>query len=89
MADPISVEAPSEETALELAGSLAARFPLEVSQVNGSWVVAVTPARASDRVVVELLDEIERWLVAANVAGTRVHLDGRVYGMTRPATVEA
>ena len=36
MADPISVEAPSEETARELAGSLAARFPLEVSQVNGS-----------------------------------------------------
>ena len=36
--------------------------------MNGYWVVAVTPGRASDRVVVELLDEIERWLVAANVA---------------------
>lgn len=89
MTEPISVEAPSAEAAQELAGSLAARFPLEISQVNGAWVVAVRPDHATDRVVVDLLCEVERWLVAADVPTTRVRLDGRVYVMERPGLAPA
>ena len=49
MVEPISVEAPSEAAAQQLAGSLAARFPLEVSRVDDAWVVVVTPSRSSER----------------------------------------
>jgi len=88
MVEPISVEAPSESAAQQLAGSLAARFPLEVSQVDGAWVVVVTPDGSSERMVTEVLDEVERWLVAADVSATRVRLDGHVYGMERPGLAE-
>jgi hypothetical protein len=88
MVEPISVEAPSEAAAQQLAGSLAARFALEVSQVDGAWVVVVTPSRSSERKVTEVLDEVERWLVDAGVAATRVRLDGHVYGMERPSLAE-
>jgi hypothetical protein len=88
MVEPISVEAPSEAAAQQLAGSLAARFPLEVSQVDGAWLVVVTPGGPSERLVTEVLDVVERWLVDAGVAGTRVRLDGHVYGMERPGLVE-
>jgi hypothetical protein len=88
MTEPISVEAPSETAAQLLADSLAARFPLEVSQVDGGWVVVVGPSSA-ERHVGDVLDEVERWLVAADVAATRVHLDGRVYGLERRGLVEA
>jgi hypothetical protein len=84
MTEPISVEAPSEAAAQLLAGSLGARFHLEVSQVDGAWVVVVTPSLAAEYRVGEVLEEVERWLVAADVAATRVHLDGHVYGMERP-----
>jgi hypothetical protein len=89
MVEPISVEAPTEAAARQLAASLAARFPLEVSHVDGAWVVVVRPARAVEHNVGEVLDEVERWLVAADVAATRVHLDGHVYGMERPGLAEA
>ena len=89
MVEPISVEAPSEEAAQQLAGSLRARFPLDVGRVDGTWVVVVTPTRPADRNVVDLLAEVERWLVAADVSATRVHLDGHVYGMERPGLAEA
>ena len=89
MVEPISVEAPSEEAAQQLAGSLSARFSLEVSRVDDAWVVVVAPNGSSERVVVaEVLDEVERWLVAANVSATRVRLDGHVYGMERPGLAE-
>jgi hypothetical protein len=88
MVEPISVEAPSEAAAKQLAGSLAARFQLDVSQVDGAWVVVVTPSRASEHNVTEVLDEVERWLVAAGVAATNVRLDGHVYGMERPGLAE-
>ena len=87
MVEPISVEAPSEAAAQRLAGSLAARFSLEVAQVDGAWVVVVTPSRSSERTVGEVLDEVERWLVDAGVAATRVRLDGHIYGMERPGLV--
>lgn len=88
MVEPISVEAPSEEAAQQLAGSLSARFSLEVSRVDDAWVVVVAPNGSSERVVAEVLDEVERWLVAANVSATRVRLDGHVYGMERPGLAE-
>ena len=88
MVEPIFVEAPSEEAAQQLAGSLSARFPLEVSRGDDAWVVVVTPNGSSERVVAEVLDEVERWLVAANVSATRVRLDGHVYGMERPGLAE-
>jgi hypothetical protein len=88
MTEPISVEAPSETAAQLLAGSLAARFPLEISQVDGAWVVVVRP-NGSEFHVGEVLDEVERWLVAADVTATRVHLDGHVYGLERRGLAEA
>ena len=88
MTEPISVEAPSEAAAQQLAGSLGARFPLEVSRVDDAWVVVVTPGRSSERYVTEVLDEVTRWLVDAGVAATRVHLDGHVYGMERSSLAE-
>ena len=88
MVEPISVEAPSEEAAQQLAGSLSARFSLEVSRVDDAWVVVVAPNGSSERIVAEVLDEVERWLVAANVSATRVRLDGHVYGMERPGLAE-
>jgi len=89
MVEPISVEAPSEATAQLLAGSLGARFRLQVSRDGGRWVVVVTPSQAAECSVTDVLAEVERWLVAADVAATRVHLDGRVYGMERRSAVEA
>ena len=83
MVEPISVEAPSEAAAEQLARLLRARFPLEVSQVDGHWVVEVTPSRTAERSVDDVLAEVERWLAAADVSATRVHLDGHVYGMER------
>ena len=65
MTEPIFVEAPSEAAAQQLAGSLGARFPLEVSRVDDAWVVVVTPGRSSERYVSEVLDEVKRWLVDA------------------------
>ena len=88
MTEPISVEAPSEAAARLLAGSLAARFSLEVSQVDGAWVVVVTPS-SSEYQVGDLLDEVERWLVEADVVATRVRLDGHVYGLERRRLAEA
>jgi hypothetical protein len=88
MTEPISVEAPSEAAAQLLAGSLAPRFRLEVSQVDGAWVVVVSP-RSSEYQVGDVLEEVERWLVAADVAATRVHLDGHVYGLERRGLAEA
>jgi hypothetical protein len=46
--------------------------------------VIVTPDRSIDRLVVELLDEVDRWLLVADVSKTQVHLDGRTYTMSRP-----
>ena len=89
MVEPISVEAPSEAAAQQLAGSLRPRFPLEVSQDGGRWVVVVTPTATAERSLTDLLAEVERWLVAADVAATRVHLDGHVYGMERPGAPAA
>jgi hypothetical protein len=89
MVEPISVEAPSEEAAQQLAATLAARFPLEISRVDGAWVVVVTPSRSSDGNVGDVLEEVERWLVAADVAATRVRLDGHVYGLERRGLAEA
>jgi hypothetical protein len=89
MTDPISVEAPSEAAAHLLAGSLRPRFPLEVSSDGSRWVVVVTPSHTAERSVVDLLAEVERWLVAADVAATRVHLDGRVYGIERRSRDDA
>ena len=88
MTEPISVEAPSETAAQLLAGSLAPRFPLEVSEVDGAWVVVVRPS-PSQHHIGEVLDEVERWLVAADVAATRVRLDGHVYGLERRGLAEA
>ena len=88
MVEPISVEAPSEEAAQQLARSQSARFSLEVSRVADAWVDVVAPNGSSERVVAEVLDEVERWLVAANVSATRVRLDGHVYGMERPGLAE-
>lgn len=89
MVEPISVEAPSEASAQLLAGSLRQRFPLEVSSVDGKWVVVVSPSHTAERSVVDLLAEVERWLVTADVAATRVHLDGHVYGIERRSVVDA
>ena len=89
MVEPISVEAPSEATAQQLAGALRARFPVEVSVVGDTWVVVVTPSRPGDGNVVDVLGDVERWLVAADVPATRVHLDGHVYGMERPGLAQA
>jgi hypothetical protein len=89
MTTPISVEAPSEAAAQQLAASLRASFPLEVTQADGHWLVVVTPGRSPEHDVVGLLGEVERWLVAADVTATRVHLDGHVYGMERPGLAEA
>jgi len=88
MTEPISVEAPSEAAAQLLAGSLGARFRLEVSQVDGAWVVVVRPS-SSGYQVGDVLEEVERWLVAADVTATRVHLDGHVYGLERRRLAEA
>jgi hypothetical protein len=87
MTEPISVEAPSEAAAQLLAGSLGVRFSLEVSQVDGAWVVVVRPG-SSGYQVGDVLDEVERWLVAADVTATRVHLDGHVYGLERRRLAE-
>ena len=89
MVEPIFVEAPSEAAAQQLAGSLRPRFPLEVSRDGGQWVVVVRPSRTAERSIVDLLAEVERWLVAADLAATRVRLDGHVYGMERPGPVDA
>jgi hypothetical protein len=84
MEDAIRVEAPSEQSAQALAHALAGRFPLEVARREGRWLVIVTPDRSIDRLVVELLDEVDRWLLVADVTKTQVHLDGRTYTMSRP-----
>jgi hypothetical protein len=84
MEDAIRVEAPNEESAQTLAHALAGRFPLEVARREGRWLVIVTPDRSIDRLVVELLDEVDRWLLVADVSKTQVHLDGRTYTMSRP-----
>jgi hypothetical protein len=89
MVEPVSVEAPSEAAAQLLARSLRPRFAAEVSAAEGGWVVVVMPGHTAERHMVDLLTEVERWLVAADVAATRVHLDGHLYGMERPGAVEA
>jgi len=89
MVEPISVEAPSEAAAQLLAGSLRQRFSLEVSAADGRWVVVVTPSHSAEHNVPDVLAEVERWLVAADLAATRVHLDGHVYGIERRSVVDA
>jgi hypothetical protein len=46
--------------------------------------VAITPDRPLDRIVVELLDELERLVSGGSVDEAHVRLDGHVYTVTRP-----
>lgn len=86
MAEPLRVEAPSADLAHALMQRLHA-FPTELSEEEGgACEVRVSLVGNPDRAVVQVLDNVDEWLVEHGIEAVRVHLDERVYTLTPPRT---
>lgn len=83
MAEPLRVEAPSADLAYALMQRLGA-FPTELAESDGSCEVRVSLVGDPDRAVVEVLNNVDGWLVDHGLTAVRVHLDERVYTLTPP-----
>jgi hypothetical protein len=87
MAEALRIEAPSEDLAHALMARLQA-YPTELKREDGRIEVRVALVGKVDRMIVEVLDGVDAWLVDCEVHATRVHLDERVYTLTAPAATE-
>lgn len=88
MAEPLKVEVPDED----LAGALMRRlrdFPTELTHADERMEVAITLIGNADRAIVQVLDEVDEWLVENHLQSVRVHLDERTYTLTPPAKTNA
>jgi hypothetical protein len=84
MAEPLKVEVPDDD----LAGALMRRlrdFPTELTHAEERIQVNVTLIGNADRAIVQVLDEVDEWLVENGLQSVRVHLDERTYTLTPPA----
>jgi hypothetical protein len=84
MAEPLKVEVPDED----LAGALMRRlrdFPTELTRADERIEVTIALIGNADRAIVQVLDEVDEWLVENDLQSVRVHLDERTYTLTPPA----
>jgi hypothetical protein len=79
--EPLRVEAPSADLAHALMQRLHA-FPTELDEGTGE--VRISLVGDPDRAVVEVLNNVDHWLVEHELDAVRVHLDERVYTLTPP-----
>jgi hypothetical protein len=82
LAEPLRIEAPSADLAHLLMQRLQA-FPTNMEQDEGRCEVRVTLVGDTDRAVVAVLDGVDGWLVDHRIDSVRIHLDRRVYTLTR------
>jgi hypothetical protein len=82
VADPLRIEAPSADLARALMQRLHA-FPTDLEVEDGRCEVRVSLIGNPDRAVVAVLDGVDGWLVDHRIDVVRVHLDRRVYTLTR------
>ena len=75
----IRVEAPDEALAGSLITCCAGLFDSELVVGDGGYEVCVRRAGDPNRLVVDTLDAVERWLAEVGLTGTRVHLGERAY----------
>ena len=87
MAEPLRVEAPTEDLAHALMSRLHA-FPAELQVANGTMEVRVPLVGNADRAIVAVLDGVDDWLVEHELPSVRVLLDNRIYTLTPPNLVE-
>ena len=59
-------------------------FPTELDEADGGCEVLVALVGDPDRAVVEVLNNVDDWLVEHGLEAVRVHLDQRVYTLTPP-----
>jgi hypothetical protein len=84
MADPLKVEVPDADLADALMRRLR-DFPTELTRAEERMQVNVTLIGNADRAIVQVLDEVDGWLVESGLQSVRVHLDERTYTLTPPA----
>jgi hypothetical protein len=84
MAEPLKVEVPNDDLADTLMRRLR-DFPTEVTRAEERIQVNVTLIGNADRAIVQVLDEVDGWLLESGLQSVRVHLDERTYTLTPPA----
>ena len=86
MSGRIRVEVENAAEATDLIEGLAGMRTIVVLH-DGRYGVEVNADRESGRVLVGVLDAVEKWLVRRRIASTTVHLGERAYTLTPPAAV--
>ncbi len=86
MSGRIRVEVGSVAEASDLVANHAG-MRTDVVLHRGRYGVEVTDDRESNRLLVGVLDAVERWLVRRRLASTTVHLGERAYTLTSPAAL--
>jgi hypothetical protein len=83
----VEIDAGTEERARSLSDTLATRFPGRVS-VDATRVL-VDPDGPPDRFVVEVLDDVKRWLEEGMREPVRIVIAGRTYTLAPDAPAPA
>jgi hypothetical protein len=86
MAELIRVSLDDEPTATALERALADDFDARVERRDGGgYELLVRGDRPTDRLIVDLLSRLERWLGESDLEETTVIIGGRPYRLPAPA----
>lgn len=85
MEELIRVSFQDESTATALERALADDFDARVERRDGGYELLVRGDRPTDRLIVDLLNRLERWLGESDLDETTVIIGGRPYRLPAPA----